>query len=256
MRNLATLNLQKIRPKMVRKYIAHFINTVTCAKTGFLYQTVGAYRVYLRRRSEYLSIESLNKLCTQFYYQFYMPQTNDVVVCIGAGLGHEAVWLANRVNNIRYIGVEIQPYLYELLSNTFKQISRFQACGRAINNSDKHFYLHSAFDYTAVATDDKGYVEVDCITWPNFLAKYQLTQIDLLQINIEGAEKYLLPMIENFSNIKRIIVSAHDFRANRGDGEHFRTREFVKNHLTAVGYKVSHCGSKPRQLDWMYAERS
>ncbi len=243
-------------PKKIRKFLASFIHSSVCNQTGFLYQKVGAHRVYLRRRSEYLNVESLNKLCTHYYYKFYMPKKDDVVVCIGAGLGHEAIWLANRTENIRYVGVEIQPYLYELLSNTFNQISRFQACGRAINDSNQHFLLHSAIDYTAAATDEKGYIEVDSITWPDFLSKYQLTHIDLLQVNIEGAEKYLLPMIENFSNIKRIIVSAHDFRANRGDGEHFRTREFVKNHLTAVGYKVSHCGTKPRQLDWMYAERS
>lgn len=46
---------------------------------------------------------------------------NDVVVCVGAGLGHEAIWLANKANDIRYIGIEVQPYLYELLSNTFNQ---------------------------------------------------------------------------------------------------------------------------------------
>ncbi|MBX9676831.1 MAG: FkbM family methyltransferase [Methylotenera sp.] len=242
-------------PKKIRKTLTSFINSSVCSKTGFLYQTVGEYRVYLRRRSEYLSVDSLNKLCTHYYYKFYMPKKDDVVVCVGAGLGHEAVWLADKMEGIRYVGVEIQPYLYELLSNTFNQINRFQACGRAINNSNQHFLLHSAIDYTAVATDEKGYIEVDSIIWSDFLSKYQLTNIDLLQINIEGAEKYLLPMIENFSNIKRIIVSAHDFRANRGDGEHFRTREFVKNYLIAAGYTVTHCGSKPRQMDWMFAER-
>lgn len=244
-----------ISPKQFRKRLARYIHTSICKDTGFLFQKVGNYRVYLRRRAEYLSPESLNKLCINFYYQFYMPQKNDVVVCIGAGLGHEAMWLANKSEGIRYIGVEIQPYLYELLSNTFKQVKQFQACGRAINSTNESFFLHSAVDYTAVATDEKGYIEVDSMPWADFLSKYSIQQIDLLQINIEGAEKFLLPMIENFSSIKRIIVSAHDFRADRGEGEQFRTREFVKNYLTAAGYSVKHCGSKPRQLDWMFAER-
>lgn len=245
-----------ISPKQFRRRVTRYIHTSTCRQTGFLFQMVGNYRVFLRRRSEYLSVESLNKLCTNFYYKFYTPQKNDVVVCIGAGLGHEAVWLANKVDNIRYVGVEIQPYLYELLSNTFKQISHFQAFGQAINNTNESYLLHSAIDYTAVATDDKGYIEIDSISWVDFLAKYQLETIDLLQINIEGAEKYLLPMIEDFSNIKRIIISAHDFRAERGEGEQFRTREFVKNYLIAAGFTVSHCGTKPRQLDWMFANRA
>jgi FkbM family methyltransferase len=247
---------KEISPKHLRKFFSRQIHVSLCKETGFLFQKVGAYRVYLRRHAEYLSPASLNKLCTHYYYKYYMPQKNDVVVCIGAGLGHEAMWLANKAESIRYIGVEIQPYLYELLSNTFKQKSDFQACARAINNSSENYFLHSAVDYTAVATDEQGYIEVDSMPWANFLSKYNLAKIDLLQINIEGAEKHLLPMIDNFSNIKRIIVSAHDFRADRGEGEQFRTREFVKNHLTAAGYSVTHCGSKPRQLDWMFAERA
>jgi FkbM family methyltransferase len=184
-----------------------------------------------------------------------MPQKNDTVVCIGAGLGHEAMWLASQSEAVRYVGIEIQPYLYELLSNTFKQKSDFQACGHAISNTNESYFLHSATDYTAVATDEKGYIEVVSMPWDDFLSKYKLDKIDLLQINIEGAEKYLLPMISNYSNIKRIVISAHDFRADRGDGEQFRTREFVKNFLISAGYSVVHCGSKPRQLDWMFAEK-
>ena len=245
-----------ISPKQFRKRMARYTCTSICKQTGFLFQNVGNYRVYLRRRDEYLSPESLNKLCTSFYYKFYLPQKNDVVVCIGAGLGHEAIWLANKSEGVRYIGVEIQPYLYELLSNTFKQVNQFQSCGRAINNTNESFFLHSAADYTAIATDEKGYIEVDSMAWADFLSKYGIQQIDLLQINIEGAEKYLLPMIRDYSNIKRIIVSAHDFRADRGEGEQYRTREFVKNYLTDAGYSVIHCGSKPRQLDWMFAERA
>ncbi len=96
-----------VLPKKTRKLAARFFGCKVCNQTGFLYQLVGSTKVYLRNSHEYLSAESLNKLCTRFYYQFYMPQKNDVVVCIGAGLGHEAVWLANKVEGIRYIGVEI-----------------------------------------------------------------------------------------------------------------------------------------------------
>lgn len=48
-------------------------------------------------------------------------------------------------------------------------------------------------------------------------------------MNIEGVEKYLIPMINNFSDIKRIIFSALFFRTDRGQGEQNRTRVFVKD---------------------------
>jgi FkbM family methyltransferase len=184
-----------------------------------------------------------------------MPKESDTVVCIGAGLGHEAIWLANRVSNIRYVGLEIQPYLYELLCNTLKQIENYSAFSLAINNNHERLFLSSSTNYTAVSTNREGYIEVHTTDWNNFLFKNKIAKIDLLQINIEGAEKFLLPMISDYGMIKRIIISAHDFRANRGDGEQFRTREFVKDFLIETGYKVTHCGIKPRQLDWMFAER-
>jgi FkbM family methyltransferase len=247
---------QSFTLKGIQKAISSRLYTYYCKKTGFLYQMVNDNRVFLRNHSEYLSTKSLNKLCTRYYYQHYMPKENDVVVCVGAGLGHEAIWLANRVNNVRYIGIEIQPYLYELLSNTFNQKESYTACNLAINTDNESVFLNSAINYTAVSTSEKGYIEVQSINWSTFLSKYQINKIDLLQINIEGAEKFLLPMITDYSNIKRIIISAHDFRANRGDGEQFRTRDFVKDFLTSSGYKVSHCGTKPRQMDWMFAEKS
>jgi len=247
---------KKLSIKKLKAYFAKKIHTKQCEQTGFLFQKVGHYRVFLRSLAEYLSTKSLDKLCTSYYYKFYMPKENDTVVCIGAGLGHEAIWLANRVNNIRYLGVEIQPYLYELLCNTLKQVENYSAFGLAINNKPESFFVSSSINYTAVSTSEKGCIEVHTIDWYSFLFKNQVAKIDLLQINIEGAERFLLPMISDYKIIKRIIISAHDFRATRGDGEQFRTREFVKDFLIRAGYKVSHCGTKPRQMDWMYAERA
>jgi len=241
--------------RSLQKAISSKVQTHYCHKTGFLYQMVGNNRVYLRNHTEYLNAKSLHKLCTQYYYQHYMPKANDVVVSVGAGLGHEAIWLANKVSDIRYIGIEIQPYLYELLSNTFNQKENYTACNLAINTNRESLFLNSAINYTAVSTSERGCIEVQSINWPEFLSKYQIEKVDLLQINIEGGEKSLLPMITSYNNIKRVIISAHDFRANRGDGEQFRTREFVKDFLTRAGYKVSHCGTKPRQMDWMFAEK-
>ncbi|MDP3609397.1 MAG: FkbM family methyltransferase [Methylophilus sp.] len=220
-------------PKKYRKILVSFFNTFTCNQTGFLFQQVGNYRVFLRNISEYLSVSSLDKLCKNFYYKFYLPNPQDTVVCIGAGLGHEAIWLHNLSQGARYIGVEIQPYVYELLCNTFKQSNNLSAFGRAIDNTQQTYYLNSPANYTAVASETSGNIEVDSIRWMDFLLKYKIEHIDLLQINIEGAEKYLLPMIKDYTNIKRIIVSAHDFRADRGDGEHFRTGDYVKNYLTS-----------------------
>jgi FkbM family methyltransferase len=248
-------SILKFSVKKLIKRLERHLKTHICKETGFLFQLVNNERVYLRNRQEYLSKKSLDKLCNDYYYKYYLPQKNDTVVCIGAGLGHEAIWLKKISPNINYIGIEIQPFLYELLSNTFKKEKKFNACGNAINDKNQNYYLISASNYTAVSTDENGYIEVNSLSWEQFIAKYKIDRINLLQINIEGAERYLLPMIKNYKNIEHIIISAHDFRANRGDGEQFRTREFVREFLQSEGYSIVSCGNKPRQEDWLFASR-
>ena len=231
-----------------------FFNTYRCEKTGFIYQYVNGYRVYLRFREEFLSKKELDYLCKNIYYKFYMPKNNDTVICIGAGLGHESIWLNSIVKNIKYIGIEIQPIVYELLSNTFRENKKMQAFSNAINNNKKNLVrIGSSVDYTAVNEVEDGCIQINTSTWNEFIEKYKIKKINLLQINIEGAEKYLLPMIKNFKNIKNIIISTHDFRAERGHGEFFRTKNFVKKYLESKGYSVVVCGKKSREKDWLYA---
>lgn len=241
--------------KNLRKSLRALLNTSTCKHTGFIYQTMGSDRVFLKNRNDYLSPKRVSQLCQNYYYKHYLPAAGETVVCIGAGLGHEAIWLKHQQPMVRYVGIEIQPSIYELLCNTFKNHVAFQAFGNAIATESQPLMLHSAANYTAVDSSELGYIAVNTIPWQAFLEKHAIKTIDLLQINIEGGEKMLLPAIGDFSMVKRVIISAHDFRADRGDGEQYRTRAFVKAFLTAQGFSIKHCGDKPRQMDWMFGER-
>lgn len=76
-------------------------------------------------------------------------------------------------------------------------------------------------------------------------------------MNIEGAERDILNAIQDFSIIKRFIISCHDFRANNGDGERYRTKELVLKKLKENGYvvKTFNYGIDFAD-DWIYAERN
>jgi hypothetical protein len=75
-------------------------------------------------------------------------------------------------------------------------------------------------------------------------------------MNIEGAEKEFINSVHNFEQIKRMIISCHDFRANSGDGEHFRTKKNVIEQLEKNGYRIKTFSyGKGWSEDWIYAER-
>lgn len=94
------------------------------------------------------------------------------------------------------------------------------------------------------------------ISWGEFLDRYKIKRIDLLKMNIEGAEKEIMRLITDFNVVKRFVISCHDFRANNNEGEWLRTKEFVKNILNENGYtiKVFTHGINWAD-DWIYAEK-
>jgi hypothetical protein len=94
-----------------------------------------------------------------------------------------------------------------------------------------------------------GPVPVESITWPDFVRRHGITKIDLLKMNIEGAEKPLLDHMD-LDMVERVIVNVHDFRADRGEGEHFRTRTHVETRLRAAGFRLEDV-----YPNWIFAAR-
>lgn len=212
--------------------------------------------VYIRHPKHLAKVSDILWVCESLFFKHYLPKDNDVVVDLGAGYGDEALYIADKSPNVTYIGVEAQPVIFECLANTFRPLGdKFIASPYVITDAEFVKFV-SHFSYAAVGEIPEGYIDVPTIKWRDFLSRYKIDRIDLFKMNIEGAEKEILQGIEDFSFIKRFIISCHDFRANNGDGEHFRTKETVISILENNGYVI-----KPFNYgisfadDWVYAER-
>lgn len=226
--------------------------------TGLLYQQMYGSKVFLRDYGAYIPQRDIDWLCRDVYFRDHLPGHQDTVVDIGAGYGHEALYCQMRSPGLRYIGVEVQPSVYECLANTFAPYrSNLKAYPRAISN-ESVLYLDSASgsDYEDVQTTGNGAVEVATSSWEEFKDRFVIDRISLLKVNIEGGERYLLPTLGSLSEVDRVIISAHDFRAERGEGEHFRTREFVLDYLNDAGFAPRSLQNQYWWRDWIYAERT
>ena len=64
-------------------------------------------------------------------------------------------------------------------------------------------------------------------------------RVRLLKINIEGAEATALQGASTLLEATdAVTISCHDFRADRGDGEQFRTRAEVRRILQGAGFEL------------------
>jgi hypothetical protein len=58
-------------------------------------------------------------------------------------------------------------------------------------------------------------------------------------MNIEGAERLAVRgMAQTSSRCEHIVVSCHDFIAEAGGSDHFRTFEEVRKMLASLGYEL------------------
>jgi hypothetical protein len=85
------------------------------------------------------------------------------------------------------------------------------------------------------------------IPFDRLAEQHQLDRIDYLKMNIEGAERFALPGCRDTLRRARFVtVAAHDFRAARGEGEEFRTLEFVREFLLEAGFELVTRDEDPR----------
>ena len=65
-------------------------------------------------------------------------KNTDTIVDFGTGYGEEGVYIHKHSPNVKYIGIEPQPSVYQCLANTFNKISdNFIAVPFAISNENK-----------------------------------------------------------------------------------------------------------------------
>lgn len=244
--------------RSIKKRLNLFRDLTYCKEVGFYKYNRFNGEIYVRHPKHYVNKTQNTWVCENVYYKHYEPKGEDVVVDIGAGYGEEAVYLHSKAPNIQFYGVEIQPVIYECLSNTLNSLNgNFTCTSSAISSSESELYLQSQLNYAGVGKrPKKGYIHVPCLSWEEYLAKQNIKEIDLLKMNIEGAEKDLLCSINSFDNIKRLIISCHDFRANNGDGEFFRTKEVVTKILLDNNFNIKIFESDIDWVkDWIYAEK-
>lgn len=217
--------------------------------TGHLYYPVDGVRHYVRFPEEAIRERWRREAFENIYFRHYLPSGSDCVVDIGAGLGTEIIRLAHLSPGLRYIAVEIQPWVYECLCLTLAQLPLgFRPFGLALGNGRPVGILPTRVGIDAT-TLGGGPVPVESVSWGNFASRHGIDRVALLKMNVEGAEAALLERID-LDQVDRVIIGTHDFRADRGEGECFRTRERVELQLQSAGFELWPLGG-----GWVYGYR-
>jgi FkbM family methyltransferase len=164
----------------------------------------------------------------------YQPVAGDVVIDIGAGKGEDTIAFSRAVGPAgRVIAIEAHPATFRCL----RLFCEWNGLGNVLP-------IHCAITGRSgpVTIEDNGdwqsnRIASGGVTAPGFtldeiVQRENLTRIDLLKMNIEGAEAEAMQGMDRSLGITRALcISCHDFRG-------FRTKAIVQEAVERAGFRI------------------
>lgn len=174
----------------------------------------------------------------------YTPGPGDIVFDVGAGIGAETLLFSRLVGPTgRVVSVEAHPRTYERLArlcavNGLANVTAVQAAASNADGGAVISDLGSHLQNTIVAAE--AGIEVRARRIDTLARELGITRIDLLKMNIEGAERLAIEGLEGIiDRVGHVCISCHDFLADDGGSEELRTKALVRGFLVEHGFRVT-----------------
>lgn len=184
----------------------------------------------------------------------YKPKAGDTVLEFGAEFGTETVTLSELVGpNGRVVAVEAHPWTCKLLERTVELNGLGNVTVLNVAVADEAGVVMISDDgasgtlSNSIVTASPDGVAVEGITVDKIVTRLGIERIDFLKMNIEGAEAQAIKgMNQSVELVQSIMISCHDFRADAGDGDVFRTLAVVEAAMREWGFVVESRPEDPR----------
>jgi FkbM family methyltransferase len=187
----------------------------------------GLRNIQLRRRSGDFFV--FHEIFTHGYYDLpdnLVPAIPAVVVDLGANIGLATVFLADRFPGARHVCVEPNPANVVLLrANTSFLGNRVTVLeGAAAGRSGKAGFFDSNWSGGGhLVADGPSSRSVTCMTPDDIMSMYRIDRIDILKVNIEGAEREMFAQAPDWlPKVECVLIELHngysvdEFRADVG----------------------------------------
>lgn len=222
---------------------------------------------FIRRRSTWFARQDLplrpdRALDTSDHpaFAFSEPKPGDTVLQIGAATGEELERLVETVEQDGLIvAVEANPFTFAVLTEVIRRNgwSNVVPLAAAYLPGSRWTTIETGENLLANAIGTSHGVVVGTVDGP---AISELLEArggpDRVIINVEGGERSIVPELLASMGPAAVVVSCHDFRADRGDGEEFRTAATVEAAMRSAGYRVRRVDSGTDwHRSWMEGQR-
>jgi FkbM family methyltransferase len=163
---------------------------------------------------------SYHELFVDNIYKFESNKDNPIIIDIGANIGLSILYFKKIYPKAQITGYEADPYIFACLKqNLENNLAEDVVIGNKavwIQNTKLAFFSEKA-DGGRIESPQKtnsGTIEVDAIDVKEIVKKH--SKIDLLKIDIEGAEHQVVPECSGLlDNVRQIFVEYHSIEGEK-----------------------------------------
>lgn len=164
---------------------------------------------------------------TTVFYQVFLAKSYEIkvespiynIIDCGANVGLASIFFKNKFPNAQVIAIEPETDNFRRLEKNMQSYSDVHCLNYGVWNNQAFLKINNDFDsewaFTVQEVMSKDEADVEAISIKEIIHQYQLESIDILKIDIEGAEKALFSTnFEAWLKItKIIIIELHDSMA-------------------------------------------
>jgi len=192
----------------------------------------------------------------------YVLKQGDTVIDIGAGIGDDVVSFSRLVGEKGLvIAIEAHPDIFRCLEKTIaaNKLENVHCLNIAASDREGEIELSSEENLLSHSIiTGEGSVKVPTRILDDTLDEIGVKKIDLIKMNIEGAETAaLLGMRDTLEKTSHLAVSCHDFKADRGEDPNYRTSSDVDKILRESGYFLTRGNEHllPESFYYIYGQK-
>ncbi len=170
--------------------------------------------IYLRKSTK--DLETFGEIFIKSIYDIELPIYPYNIVDAGANIGLATLYFKRKYSNSNIVTIEIENDNIEMVHKNIKDLQNVTVEHKALYNSKSYFKIidpynaTNSFQIKEVSSNEN--FDIESITLDEILEKNNWETIDLLKIDIEGAEKELFE--KNYENwikkTKIIFIETHD----------------------------------------------
>lgn len=187
-------------------------------KKQFEYQVAVAgleYPVTLRAGES--DLEVYKKIFIDEEYALPFDSPVHTILDLGANTGMASLYFHRAFPNAQIVTVEPDPANFEILTRNLNGIPNIKPIRAAVWSHDGEIQLFDpgigawGLQVSETATSSAPSVSVPAISLPSLLREFPSGHLDLLKIDIEGAEKEILENADSWMPaVNAIVIELHD----------------------------------------------